>query len=81
MRKKLRLCSLKKYYIILGKREVYFYNNVVNHRGDLPVITCYDTKFNENTGRSHILLEDISETHFEIDYPLPPTYINCERFN
>ena len=63
----------------IGKREVFFYNTIVNQIGELPVIPCYDAKFNENTGRSHILLEDISKTHFQTEYPIPPTNINCER--
>jgi len=62
-----------------GKREVFFYNTVANQMGALPVIQCYDAKFNENTQRAHILLEDISKTHFQTEYPIPPTYINCER--
>ena len=63
----------------IGKKEVFFYNTVANQTGGLPIIPCYDAKFNENTGRSHILLEDISKTHFQTEYPIPPTYINCER--
>lgn len=63
----------------MGKREVFFYNTIANQMGAIPVIPCYDAKFNENTGRSHILLNDISKTHFQTEYPIPPTYINCER--
>ena len=62
-----------------GKREVIFYNTVANHMGALPLIPCYDAKYDENTGRSHILLEDISKTHFRTEYPIPPTYINCKK--
>ena len=63
----------------LGKREVMFYKTVANHMDSLPLIPCYDAKYDENTGRSHILLEDISKTHFRTEYPIPPTYINCKR--
>ncbi len=63
----------------LGKREVFFYNNVANQMGELPLIPCYDAKYDENTGRSHILLEDMSKTHFRTEYPIPPRYINCNR--
>ena len=62
-----------------GKREVIFYKNVANHMKEVPLIPCYDAKYDENTGRSHILLEDISKTHFQTQYPIPPTYINCKR--
>ena len=63
----------------MGKREVFFYNTIANQMDAIPVIPCYDAKFNEKTGRSHILLKDISKTHFQTEYPVPPTYINCER--
>jgi len=63
----------------LGKREVIFYNTVANHMSALSLIPCYDAKYDENTGKSHILLEDISKTHFQTEYPIPPTYINCKR--
>jgi len=62
-----------------GKREVIFYNMVSNHMGALPLIPCYDAKYNENTGRSHILLKDLSKTHFRTEYPIPPTNINCKK--
>ncbi|MBA7513734.1 hypothetical protein ES705_05752 [subsurface metagenome] len=63
----------------MEREKFFFYNSVANQMGELPFITCYDAKFDENTGRSHILLEDISKTHFQTEYPLPPTYINCIR--
>ena len=49
----------------IGKKEVLFYNSVANQMENLPVIPCYDAKFDENTRRSHILLADISKTHFQ----------------
>lgn len=61
------------------KNEVVFYNTVASQKGVLPIIPCYDAKFDENTGRSHIILEDVSKTHFQTDWPIPPTNINCER--
>ena len=61
------------------KREVFFYNTVANQMGELPLIPCYDAKYDVNTGRSHILLEDISKTHLQTEWPIPPTNVNCER--
>ena len=72
--------SKKEYDPEVGRKEVIFYNSIANQIGALPVIPCYDAKFNEKTQRWHILLEDISITHFQTEYPLPPTNINCERY-
>lgn len=63
-----------------GKREVIFYNNIANHMKPIPLIPCYDAKYDEKTGRSHILLKDLTKTHFRTDYPIPPNNINCKRF-
>ena len=63
-----------------GKREVIFYNNIANHMNTLPLIPCYDAKYDEKTGRSHILLKDLTKTHFRTDYPIPPNNINCKRY-
>ena len=47
----------------LGKKEVFFYNTIVNQMGELPLIPCYDAKYDSNTGRSHILLKDTFHSH------------------
>ena len=62
-----------------GKREEIFYNSIANDMRTIPIIPCYDAKYDEKTGRSHFLLEDLSKTHFRTEYPIPPTYINCKR--
>ena len=51
-------------------KEVYFYKTITANVPDLPVLRCYDAVINDDTGRCHLLLEDVSETHFT---PLPPT--------
>ena len=51
-------------------KEVYFYKTITVNVPDLPVLQCYDAVIDDNTGCCHLLLEDVSETHFT---PLPPT--------
>ena len=50
-------------------KEVYFYKIITVNVPELPVLRCYDAVIAES-GRCHLLLEDVSETHFT---PRPPT--------
>lgn len=61
------------------QREVEFYKAVTGISG-LPVIRSYHSAYDEETGRFHILMEDLRETHGS--HPpsvLPPTIANAER--
>ena len=64
-----------------GKRnEVAFYSKVAPATTDPPVPRCFDAMFDDATGRFHILLEDLSETHCVLTtWPLPPDFEACER--
>jgi uncharacterized membrane protein YfcA len=61
-----------------GKRESEFYNVIAKSMDDPPSATCYDAAFSPDTGKSHLLLADLSETHFQTDWPLPPSKPHCE---
>lgn len=63
----------------IGKRETEFYNIIANSMTDAPVVPCYNAAYSPETGRSHILLADLSETHFQTDWPLPPLKLYCEQ--
>jgi hypothetical protein len=66
-------------------KEVEFYNRIVPamqlHYTDreLPFLHCYDAVYIAETGQSYLLMEDLSQTHFTIDRPMPPTVQHCER--
>jgi len=65
---------------LLGKHEVKFYNIVAETINEMPIPTCYDATFSEETGRSHIILDYFSKTHIALmDAPLPPLKRYCER--
>jgi hypothetical protein len=53
-----------------GRQEAKFYSIIAEAMIEMPILTCYDAAFSEETGRSHIILENISKTHETLsDYP------------
>lgn len=59
--------------------EIVFYERIAHATPDAPVPRCYDAAFSRETGRTHLLLEDLSETHGHPPVPYPPTFAECER--
>jgi hypothetical protein len=55
------------------QNEVRFHNEVASLMPDPPVVRCYQAVYSEETGASYLLFEDVSETHFQIEYFLPPS--------
>ncbi|HEX8597768.1 MAG TPA: hypothetical protein VF952_04550 [Chloroflexia bacterium] len=48
-----------------GREEAEFYQYVRSSGVDLPVLVpCFSSEYDEATGNSHVLLADLSETHF-----------------
>jgi hypothetical protein len=60
----------------LIKHEVDFYNLVAKNMNEMPIPVCYDAVFSENTGFSHIILENLSKSHLEyLEYPPSKQYL------
>ena len=60
-----------------GGWEVVFYKSVAPHTPN--VLRCYDAVFSEEQRKLHLLLEDVSGTHYsELPSQMPPTRRNCE---
>jgi thiamine kinase-like enzyme len=59
--------------------EIVFYNSIAHAMDDPPVVRCYDAAFSRATGHSHLLLEDLTETHQQPSPYLPPTFAESER--
>lgn len=58
--------------------EVLFYQFVAP-RTPTSLLSCYDAAFSREQGRLHLLLEDVSSTHYhEPPSQLPPNLTNCE---
>ncbi|MHA2393174.1 MAG: oxidoreductase family protein [Promethearchaeota archaeon] len=62
----------------LGKHETKFYNIIAETLNEKPIPNCYDAAFSEETGLSHIILENLSDTHIDLP-PVPPSKQYCER--
>jgi hypothetical protein len=56
--------------------EVAFYNEPLPDT--LPLAQCYGAARDPETGMTHVLLEDLSETHVHSQWPLPPSIPRCE---
>ncbi len=55
-----------------GANEVAFYALIADRRAELPMIVrCYDAVHNPARRVSHLLLHDYSQTHLEVDWPVP----------
>ncbi len=62
----------------VGEREVAFYRQAAPLVPDGLLPRCYDAEY--ASGRFHLLLEDLSETHRILtEWPLPPSVEACER--
>ena len=59
--------------------EVEFYNELAPGIGCPPLIRCYDAVFDEETGRSHVLMEDLTETHNQPEQKSAPSEAMSRR--
>jgi hypothetical protein len=56
-----------------GQYEVAFYTQVAAAIPEAPVPSCFDAVWNEDTNDWHLLLEDLTDSHFTLTYwPMPP---------
>ncbi|HVF67909.1 MAG TPA: phosphotransferase [Pyrinomonadaceae bacterium] len=62
-----------------SRMEVEFYSSVAPEMKDPPVPACFDAAFDPATNRAHLLLEDLSATHFQPPSPLPPSETHCAQ--
>lgn len=66
----------------IGKAEVEFYSKVASEMTKPPLVRCFDAAFDAETGRSHILMEDLSATHCQPEQNFAPseslTYLAIE---
>ena len=60
-------------------REAEFYRSAAQFAEALPIPTCYSADFDETGQNVHVLLADLSDSHFQRPLPLPPSIRHCER--
>jgi hypothetical protein len=58
----------------IDRPEVDFYSELAPVIGCPPLIKCYDAALDEDTGRSHVLMEDLMDTHSQPDQKTPPSF-------
>jgi hypothetical protein len=59
------------------RKEILFYRVIAPAMDEAGAIPCYDAVYEPETGASHIILHDVSETH--IPCLSPSSERNCER--
>ncbi len=59
--------------------EVEFHNKVAVVIPSPPIVRCYQASFCKETGASHLLFDDVSETHSTGEPFLPPPMSKAER--
>lgn len=66
----------------VGQREVGFYRLIAKQMttlGTVPLVRCFDAGVAQAVGRTHLLLDDLSESHAVPPWPLPPTRTQREQ--
>src|SRR4030095_10353323 len=62
----------------MGKDEVFVYKKLKNAMNDPPVVPCFDAIYSPDSRRSHLLLEDLSDSHFQPELTIHPSQRHCE---
>lgn len=60
-------------------KELEFYASVAPLMPGAPVPFCYDAAFDPATRSAHLLLEDLTDTHFQPPPPTPPSDAHCAQ--
>lgn len=61
-----------------GRHEVEFYQVMESQSHAVAIPTIYSAEI-DDSDQSHILMQDLSETHFQKPLPLPPSNRHCEQ--
>jgi hypothetical protein len=62
----------------MGEDEVRAYTLLARMMNDPPIVRCFDAVYSTDTRASCLLLEDMSEMHYQPALPLPPSKRHCE---
>jgi hypothetical protein len=62
----------------MGRDEVAVYRALTKAMSDPPVARCFDSAYSTNSHRSHLLIEDLSDSHYQPEIPVPPSRRHCE---
>lgn len=63
-----------------GRQEVAFYTQIAAAMAEPAVPRCFDAVWDAGTNAWHLLLEDLTDSHFTLgDWPMPPTLAHSEQ--
>lgn len=74
---KLTRADLHPELAVAGRHELAFYAALAGSTTSTPTPVIYDTAIDQ-TGRSHILMQDLAPTHLQRPLPIPPSMAYCE---
>jgi thiamine kinase-like enzyme len=57
----------------MGKDEVAVYQAITRAMSNPPTVRCFDAVYLPESRGSYLLLEDLSDTHYHSETPLPPS--------
>jgi len=68
-------------FLKLGKssKEFFFYNTIARSMTTPPLLRCYYAAYDPGLDQTRLLFEDLSETHFQTEWPLPPSAHLCSQ--
>lgn len=61
-----------------GAHEVAFYRAMAAIGGDVPIPTIYSAEA-DGDGRTHIVMQDLTDTHVQRPLPIPPSDEHCRQ--
>lgn len=62
-----------------SRKEAYFYHAIAPQMTVPPLLRCYYAGYAPEADRTCLLLEDLTDTHIQTEWPLPPTDHQCEQ--
>jgi hypothetical protein len=63
-----------------GRQEVAFYTRIAAAMAEPSVPRCFEAVWDPDTKTWHLLLEDLTDSHFTLgDWPMPPTLAQSEQ--
>ena len=70
--------NLQEELVGIGEKEVTFYRTLAARINPSSLVRCFDAVYDEQERQFHLLLEDLSETHTQTEWPIPPIRHHCE---
>jgi len=61
-----------------SSKEALFYTQIAPWMAAPPLLRCYFAGYDPQADRTCLLLEDVSATHTQTDWPLPPAQPRCQ---